>query len=39
MANLLKVVLVPDDTNLPTEQAGVKYLAIRDIINVNGGGG
>ena len=38
MANLLKVVLVPDDTNLPTEQAGVKYLAIRDIINVNGVG-
>lgn len=38
MANLLKVVLVSDDTNLPaTPQADVKYLKIKDIISMGGG--
>ena len=39
MANLLKVVLVPEGTNLPSERSDVTILSTKDIINTNGGGG
>lgn len=35
MANLLKVVLVPDNNNQTTAPAGVKYLSIKDLIKSN----
>ena len=39
MANLLKVVLVADDTALPANtQADVKYFTIENIISIGGGG-
>lgn len=38
MANLLKVVLVADDTALPANtQADVKYFTIENIISIWGG--
>lgn len=38
MANLLKVVLVADDTYLPAStQADVKYLTIKNIISIGVG--
>ena len=38
MANLLKVVLVPEGTNLPSERSDVTILSTKDIINTNGEG-
>ena len=39
MTNLLKVMLVPEGTTLPSNRADITVLTTKDIINTNGVGG